>query len=193
MRLLKAQNTNLRNIYGKGVKYDYDDQVVVDSERALVVPKGPYNEQPGFAGDGTYDPVITSATNGQVRYNTTDDQLEAYQNGAWREIRFKEPNQDPGIVIQAIGTGDATETVFGELQSNDPDYPVPAAEQNILVFIENVYQLPVTNYELKQTAEVNVSGANPGTYVETDTGWWIEFKDAVPLGKPVTVIHNFDK
>jgi hypothetical protein len=50
MRLLKAQNTNLRNIYGKGVKYDYDDQVIADSDRALLVPKGAETARPGEAG-----------------------------------------------------------------------------------------------------------------------------------------------
>ena len=41
MRLLKRQTTNLRSIAGKGVQYDIDDQVIVDSQRAMVVPKGP--------------------------------------------------------------------------------------------------------------------------------------------------------
>ena len=40
MRLLKAQNTNLRNIYGKGVKYDVNNRVTVDSENVMLVPKG---------------------------------------------------------------------------------------------------------------------------------------------------------
>lgn len=186
MRLLKAQNTNLRNVYGKGVKYDYDNQVIADSERAMLVPKGVESARPGEID------IATSATDGHVRYNTTTDQLEAYQNSAWRNVRFKEPNQDPGIVVQNLGNGDATETVFGELNSGDTNFPVPAAAQNILVFVENVYQLPVTNYNIRQTAQVNIAGPN-APYTVSDTGWWIEFTSAVPLGKPVTVIHNFDK
>lgn len=190
MRLIKAQTTNLRSIYAKGVKYDIDDQVIVDSQRAMVVPVGPLSERPGEVG------VATSSTAGQVRYNTTDQQLEAYQNGAWREVRFKEPNQDPGIVWQTIGTGDATETVFGELQSNDPDFPVPASANNIIVMIENVVQLPTTNYTIHQTAEITTGGVEEGPnapYTASDTGWWIKFTSPVPLGKPVTVIHNLDK
>ncbi len=35
MRLLKAQNTNLRNIKGKGVKYDVNDQVILDSTNCV--------------------------------------------------------------------------------------------------------------------------------------------------------------
>lgn len=180
MRLLKAQNTNLRSINGKGIKYDINDQIIIDSTNVMLVPKGTTAEGPA------------SPINGHVRYNTTTDQLEAYQNGTWRNVKFKEPNQDPGIVVQNLGSGDDTETVFGELNSGDINFPVPAAAQNILVFVENVYQLPVTNYNIRQTAQVNTTGPN-APYAETDTGWWIEFTSEVPLGKPVTVIHNFDK
>lgn len=192
MRLIKAQTTNLRSIYGKGVKYDIDDQVVVDSTRAIVVPVGSLAERPGEAG------IITSSAVGQVRYNSTDQQLEAYQNGAWREVRFKEPNQDPGIVWQNLGVGNiaADETVFGELQSNDTNYPVPATANNIIVLIENVVQIPTTNYTIHQTAEITSGGAEEGPnhpYTETGTGWWIKFTSPVPTGKPVTVIHNLDK
>jgi hypothetical protein len=192
MRLIKAQTTNLRSIYGKGVKYDVDDQVIVDSTRAMVVPVGTLEQRPGELG------VATSSTAGQLRYNTTDQQLEAYQNGAWREIRFKEPNQDPGIVWQNLGVGNITadETVFGELQSNDTDFPVPASANNIIVMIENVVQIPTTNYTIHQTAEITTGGAEQGPnhpYIASGSGWWIKFTSPVPTGKPVTVIHNLDK
>ena len=180
MRLLKAQNTNLRNIYGKGVKYDINDLVTVDSTNSMIVPKGTDTQMP-----------VTSI-NGMIRYNTDDNQFEVYQNGAWRELRFKEPNQDPGIVWQNLGVGDATETVFGELNSGDTDFPVPDAAENIIVLIENVVQIPTTNYQIRQTAQVDATGPN-APYTEADTGWWIEFTSAVPLGKPVTIIHNLDK
>ena len=183
MRLLKAQNTNLRSITGKGVKYDVDDQVIVDSQRALVVPKGSLSERPGEIG------VATSPTNGQVRYNTTDDQFEAYQNGAWRELRFKEPNQDPGITQQNLGNGDAVETVFGPLASGDADFPVPAAAQNVLVFVENVFQVATTNYTLEQSSSGNLAGPN-SPYAD---GWYLKFASAPDLAKPITVLHNFDK
>ena len=60
MRLIKAQTTNLRSIYGKGVKYDTDDQVVVDSTRAMVVPVGTLAQRPGELG------INTSSAIGQV-------------------------------------------------------------------------------------------------------------------------------
>lgn len=186
MRLIKRQTTNLRSITGKGVQYDITDQIIIDSTNVMLVPKGTTAEGPA------------SPVNGHLRYNTDDEQLEAYQNGAWREVRFKEPNQDPGIVWQNLGVGNvaADETIFGELQSNDPDYPVPATANNIIVMIENVVQIPTTNYTIHQTAAITTGGAEEGPnhpYTSSDTGWWIKFSSPVPTGKPVTVIHNLDK
>lgn len=169
MRLIKAQSTNLRNIRGKGVKYDTNDQVIMQSKKGVRLPKGPESERPFYP------------ENGYLRYNTSNDQLEAYQNGAWRAVKFKEPNQDPGIVQQNLGVGDEVETDFGPLNSQDSNFSVPAAAQNILVFVENVFQIATTNYDLVQ----NPTGKTPG--------WYIRFGTAVPFGKPVTVLHNFDK
>jgi hypothetical protein len=177
MRLLKAQNTNLRNIYGKGVKYDIDDQVIVDSNNVMLIPKGTTAERPSTPNEG------------HIRYNTSDDQFEGYQNGAWREFRFKEPNQDPGITQQSLGNGDATETVFGPLDSQDTDYPVPAAAQNVLVFVENVFQISGTNYTLEQSVSGSLTGPN-SPYAD---GWYLKFTSAPDLNKPITVLHNFDK
>ena len=180
MRLMKAQSTNLRSIRGNGVKYDTNDQVIMQSKKGLRLPKGRTSERPFYP------------ENGYVRYNIETEQLEVYQNGQFREARFKEPNQDPGIVWQNLGNGDGVETVFGELQSGDTDYPEPAASENILVLVENVVQIPGTNYDIRQTAEVDITGPNT-PYTETDTGWWIEFTSPVPFGKPVVVVHNLDK
>ncbi len=157
----------------------------------MKVPVGTTSQRPGEAG------IYTGSAVGQVRYNSTDQQLEAYQNGAWREVRFKEPNQDPGIVWQTLSpAGDQVETVFGELNSGDTDFSVPASANNIIVLIENVVQLPTTNYTIHQTAEITTGGAEEGPsapYTEVDTGWWIKFTSPVPFGKSVTVIHNLDK
>jgi hypothetical protein len=177
MRLLKAQNTNLRNIYGKGVKYDIDDQVILDSTNVMLIPKGTTAQRP------------STPDNGHMRYNTTSNELEAYQNSAWRKVRYKEPNQNPGIVQQNLGNGDADETVFGPLNSSDVDYPVPASAQNILVLVENVFQLATTNYTLEQSSSGNLAGPN-APYAD---GWYIKFTSAPDLAKPITVLHNFDK
>jgi len=169
MRLIKRQTTNLRSIIGKGVIYDVNNQVILDSKNVVLIPKGSTLERPELP------------NNGHVRYNTDSNEFEFYQNSSWRKLRFKEPNQNPGIVQQNLGNGDAVETIFGPLDSQDLDFPIPAAAQNILVLVENVFQLAITNYDLIQ---------NP---IGKTEGWYIEFSSPVPLGKPVTVLHNFDK
>lgn len=137
MRLIKAQTTNLRNIKGTGVKHDINDNTVIDTTKAMLVAKGTTAERP------------ISPINGYLRYNTDVEEFEFYQNSAWRKVRYKEPNS-VGITQQNLGSGDAIETFFGPLDSGDSDYPVPAAAQNILVFVENVFQISGTNYTLVQ-------------------------------------------
>jgi hypothetical protein len=167
MRLLKAQNTNLRNIYGKGVKYDIDDQVILDSNNVMLIPKGTTAQRP------------MTPNEGHLRFNTTLDGsgevigFEAYYDSSWRRLRFKEPNANPGIVQQDLGLGDAVQLYFGPLDNGDTDYPVPAAGQNILVFVENVFQIHNTNYVLEQNPGItltiiDVVSTGTTTVIETD-------------------------
>lgn len=153
MRLMKAQNTNLRNIYGKGVKYDINGQVIMDTTNVMLVPKGTSAE------------FISTPVDGHLRYNTDLNELEVVSEGEWRSVRYKEPNNDPGIVQQNLGNGDATITLFGPLNSQDPNttYTAPAAAQNVLVFVENVFQVSTTNYTLVQ----NPSSTGTGQEVES--------------------------
>lgn len=170
MRYIKRQSTNSRGLIGRGIHVTPTDrEVVLDSENVVLVPKGKTEDRPQFP------------RNGHLRYNTDVNEFEMYQDDAWRQMRFKEPNRDPGIIVQSLGLGNASETVFGPLNSQDPDYPVPASAAHVLVFVENVYQLPNTNYSLVQ----NPAGKTPG--------WYLEFASPVDLDKPVTVLHNFDK
>lgn len=166
MRLIKAQSTNLRNIKGTGLKYDIHGINRMGGETGVVVPIGNTSERPVFPEPGI------------IRYNTDVDAFEMYSDGSWGEIRKKEPTN---IVQQNLGNGDASETVFGPLVNGDANFPVPSAARNILVFVENVFQIATTNYVLVQ----NPVGKAPG--------WYISFSSAPDLGKPITVLHNFDK
>ena len=154
MRYIKAQSTNARGIYGKDdIRRDVNGQIVLDSTDMMMVPKGTLAQR------------TTTASNGHLRYNTDSNVFEVYQNGSWAPLRRFEP---ASIVQQALGNGDTYN-------------PAPLAAQNIIVLIENVFQLATTNYVLEQ---------NPGGYA---AGWYVVFGTAVPTGKPVTVLHNYDK
>jgi hypothetical protein len=162
MRLIKAQNTNLRNIYGKGVKYDVNDQIILDSTNTVLVPSGTTAQRP------------SSPVNGQMRYNTTDARFEIYENSQWDGLRVAAPSTNAPITQQNVGSGDAVETIFGPLASGDSFYPVPAAAQNILVFVENVFQVAGTNYTLvqnpgAQNTITSIVSTGTTTIIETAT------------------------
>jgi hypothetical protein len=171
MRYIRRQTTNTQSSgIGRGVHVTpIDKEVILDSVNSVRVPKGPTARRPQFP------------KNGHMRYNTDDNRFEVYEAGVWNGVRNAAPSAYAPITIQSLGNGDASETVFGPLNSGDPFYPVPAAAQNVLVFAENVFQIPITNYTLVQ---------NPAGKA---AGWYIEFASPVDAGKPVTVLHNFDK
>jgi len=167
MRFIKAQTTSRGiNADTKGVNVDSLGLITMNTNSAVIVPKGTQNDRPFIP------------TEGMVRYNTDTGDFEVRQNAAWKPIRFREPTV---IHQQNLGNGDGVETLFGPLDSNDSYYPIPVSENNILVTIENVFQLANTNYSLVQ----NPAGKTPGTY--------LSFGSAVPTGKVVQVLHNFDK
>jgi hypothetical protein len=78
-------------------------------------------------------------------------------------------------------------------------YPSQAAPdvnspQNLIVYIENVPQLPNTNYTLEELDGSTTS--SPTGYLlgaNYPVGTYIKFVGAVPFGKPVTVLHGFDR
>ena len=265
MRYIKRQSTNRRLLRGKGVIYTQYETIEAQSTGAFLVPKGTQAQRPG------------TPVEGQLRYNTTLRQLEVYESlggGApvWKQFRLSEPQN---IVVQSLGNGDDTEVNFGPLQDGfGSGLGYPTAPENILTMVENVLQIPITNYTLTQspcnvvsniisvvsnynstgvgafvssnplvidwqtkgyhvgqTIVVTGSATNNGTFTVTavtpthlsvnnlrnneansgggntfsvdgkssvtglsyPSGQYITFGTAVPTGKPVTVLHNFDK
>lgn len=164
MQFLKRLVLAPRNIKDTSVAVDVNGQVLLETTNVMLVPKGDTASRP------------ISPTNGHVRYNTDLNEFEAYQNSAWRNLRFKEATT---ITQQTFGPGDAVETTFGTLS------PVPTAAQNVIVLIENVMQIANTNYTLVQNPV-----AGPGAPYAA--GWYLVFTSPVPLGKEVTVLHGFD-
>ena len=171
MRYLKKQTTNQSSLNGRGIKYSAQELATIDSESALLLPKGSTGARP-------------SPVEGMIRYNTTTQSFEAYENDAafgtpnWKRFRTDTPKT---IHVQNLGNGDSVESLFGPLDANDPVSPVPSAPAQILCMVENVLQIPTTNYIFTQNpcyhssdqisfwADISTSGKtgagafNPGT------------------------------
>jgi hypothetical protein len=167
MRLIKAQNTNLRNIYGKGIKYDTNDKVTVDSANVMRVPKG------------TTAQYTTTPEDGDLRFNTDKSEFEIVSNGGTiASIRTTAPGTNPGIVQQSLGNADGSSTIYGPLDNQDTVFPNPLNAQNILVFLENVFQISTTNYTTVQNPTATGTGAEVDAtaltqdieYIITDPG-----------------------
>ena len=140
MRYLKRQSTNSRLIAGRGVVYDQYEQLIIPGTGAILVPKGATADRPN------------PAEVGQLRYNTDTRSFEYYEgvpNGgnAWKQARFREPVT---VTKQNLGNGDDIEVNFGPLNANDVDFYYPAAPEQVLVMVENVLQIPDTNYSIVQ-------------------------------------------
>jgi hypothetical protein len=144
MRYLKRQNINHRTANHASVYVDYTDTNVVltpVNPGSVVIPTGTSAQRPS-------NPV-----NGMMRYNTdvtTGGEVEVYQNGNWRQLRFKESS---GITQQNLGAGDDLNTIFGPLSPRPPSVVANNTTwggQNIIVVVENVIQLNNINYTVVQ-------------------------------------------
>jgi len=154
MKFLKRNQLNSRNVKDNRIAVEITNEVKLDTENVLLIPNGPTTSRPGEVG------TLTSPTVGHIRYNTTDQEFEGRQGSpdAWRKFRFKEPAL---ITQQNLGNGDAAEIYFGPLNSGYADYPYPELlnPQNIIVLIENVFQISTTNYTLADSPVSTISVA----------------------------------
>ena len=146
MRFLKTLTLNRRAIYDDRLAINTSSEILMNTTKNLLVPKGPMSERP------------SSPVNGMLRYNTELNEIpgypgtyyggmEVYQGSSWRELRYKEPT---ALKVQYMGVGDDYETTFGPL-SPDPFYEYSTIEslttwdaeqmaQNLLVINEGYWQ-----------------------------------------------------
>jgi hypothetical protein len=193
MKFIKTFKINNKKVKDKSFIYRTDQQLIMDSVVSLRVPTG--TGDPNFA-PGTSEnqrPNLPYAQNGLLRYNLSLDALEVLQAGIWYQLKTKTPLAivqqsfipTPDEPLTGITYVDGHEIHFGPLKGQ-ADQP-PVGPRNILVYIENVPQIPITNYDL---IESNNFVGQPGKVYPQ--GIYLEFSSPVPMGKTVTVLHGFD-
>ena len=164
MRFLKQKTLSKYIPNDQTLFTNHYGRAVMNISGGIRLPKGTEVERPDLSGVRAL-----GGPNGYIRYNTDTDSIEAYVGGSWEVVRA------PGataITKQTLGPGDDTETTFGPLDID------PASENNIIVLIENVFQISDTNYNL----EYNYLGSGR-TY--------IQFTSPVPLDKNITIYFGF--
>jgi hypothetical protein len=177
MKYLKTKNISKFSIKDNTLLVNPYTRITIDSTDSLLLPKGSTAQRPG------YDPAdpdvvdyskitgirIDGDLNGSIRYNSTLHQVEAYINGYWEVVRGAGGTT---ITKQTLGPGDDIETDFGPLSV------VPDSEDEILVFVENVFQISTTNF----TIDYNYSGSGNA---------YLIFSSPVPSTKNITIYYGF--
>lgn len=176
MRFLKTQNTNKFSIsdnslivYPKGP--GPGNRIVTDATGGFLLPKGTTSQRPQTSS-------VRTPTNahGMIRYNTSTNSVEAYVNGVWQTIAAP---ASVAITKQTVGTGNSIDTDFGPLTPVATGTSYQASADNILVFIENVFQISTTNYTIVPN------------YLGVSGDYGISFGTPVPSGKAITVYYGF--
>lgn len=112
---------------------DTNNQIITDTKVGMQVPRGDANDR------------SLTPENGSLRYNTqlgTGGELEVFINGTWEIIKT---NRQQVLTRQTFTSSNYLNTIFGPLAYGiDPSRP-----EGVAVYVENVYQIPETNYTLK--------------------------------------------
>ena len=179
MRFLKTLTLNRRAIYDSRVALTTSNDLTLADSRTMVLPKSSSS--------------VSSPTVGQMRYNTSTDQVEVYQGvgggATWRSLRFKEATQ----ISRENYTGDGATSVFGPLTYQPPTVVESGSTwtgNNLIVIVGNVFQVENTNYLIQTGTTIGApydTGPNASTY-------YIKFTSASPgLSTPIVILHGFDQ
>lgn len=179
MRFLKTLTLNRRAIYDSRVALTTNNTFTVADSQSMIIPKSSSS--------------IASPTVGQMRYNTTTDQVEVYQGvgggATWRALRYKEATQ----INRDNYTGDGASTVFGPLAYQPPTVVESGAVwsgNNLIVIVGNVIQVENTNYLIQLGSTLGAPYNTP----PNDTKYYIQFTSATPgLSTPIVILSGFDQ
>jgi len=152
MKFLKTKNISKFSVSDRTLIVNPYGRIATNSKNSLQIP----------VGNDAQRPQTSLAKEGQMRMNTQVlgagyGEFEVYQAGAWRNVKFKTPSQ---VTYSTLGAGDTVETLFGPLSPTPPstiENGAPWTGAQLMVYVENVFQLFGTNYTIIQNP-CNVTG-----------------------------------
>jgi hypothetical protein len=134
MRFYRRQTSSIKP-QDTSFAVEADGRIVTKTKIGMEIPSGVQEDR------------YTTPKNGTIRYNQdigTGGELEAYVNGQWEIIKT---NRQATVTRQTFNNGDYADRIFGPLAYNI-DITRP---ENIMVYVDNVYQVPGVNYELQES------------------------------------------
>jgi len=173
MKFYKRQSIDSHNPQDDKFAVEADGRLISDSTKSFRLPGGMTSERP------------TNPDAGQIRVNTDLDDLETRVRTLWERVRTVRP---ASITVQNLGSGNYFSTIFGPLNSSydrsyDPTYNGGAA--NIMVYVDNVYQIPGINYDLI-TDPSPVTAATTATTSASSTVLYLDSVQNVQPGQRIS-------
>ena len=177
MRYVKRLPLNHRDPASNRFAVDQNNLIITNSTNAMQLPSGTVAQRPA------------APVNGEIRYNTdlgTSGELEAFVDGAWQIIKT---NRQQTITQDTFTGSNYSNTIFGPLSYNvDPTKP-----QNVMIYVDNVYQVPTTNYILHSSTSGNLLSTSTQIAISTSTGATTLYLDSTAdfdPGNPIVVDTN---
>lgn len=195
MRFLKQKSLSRFSITDQTLFTNHFGRAVMNLTGGLRLPQGTTAQRPNTSLVRYPASGVTASTefaDGMIRYNTTLNELECRIAGVWETVKAAGA---VSIIKETYGPGDSLdgvtgENIFGPLNTAYiPDYT--ASPDNIMVLVENVMQISVTNFTIVQNP---IGTSSPTGYLggaAYPTGWYLNFTDPVPDGKNVTVYYGY--
>lgn len=130
MKYYKRISADPNKVKSNRLAVEQNELAIIDTNGSLRLPRGDDLQQPA------------DTTTGQIRQNTIIEDFEALVRATWERVRMVRP---ANITVQNLGSGNYASTIFGPL---NPDYQpcYDKGPENIHVYVDNVYQIPGTNY-----------------------------------------------
>ena len=149
MRFVRRTTVNPRDPRDHRLYVAQTGDIIMGGRASLQLPVGDDADRSALVNDGL------------IRFNTETDNVEVYQGGTWRALRYAEATK---IIQQPIGTGNGCSVYFGPLNTvYDPGNVSNENNnfdgQNLLVYIENVPQIWTTNYTIEQNPVSTLTAA----------------------------------
>lgn len=158
MKFYKRQSLNHHEPGDNAFAIEADGRLVSDNTTSFKLPTGTIAQRPAAGGLG------------QVRNNSQFFDLETLVRTTWERIRTVRP---ASIFVQNLGSGNYYSNIFGPLNvAYTLSYLKSSA--NIQVYVDNVFQIPETNYSLVTdpspvTATTTATTTSSGTTLYLDT------------------------
>jgi hypothetical protein len=176
MRFIKRLGLNRKDPANNRFAVQADDRIVTTSKVSLQLPSGATSDRPA------------TPVNGMTRYNSTLNDSEVYNisgSGAgWEKIKT---NRQTTVTPQSLGLGNYVNTLFGPLS-----YDVSTSKpQNVLVFVDNVYQIPTTNYSLVAGTSISAVIQNTVAINNGDATITVNTTSNVLIGETITAASGF--